>query len=329
MFYFLLKPFVGPKQANYQHAPIVFAEGLVQRKIPFKANIDYYPDPSGNFLFNKTTDPPPNTIYIVTAHPEDFKTEMAAFNDTRKYDIIIFDSKDEWVRPQSTSLLQYAHRYFMTSTKVVTDRIKPLCFALSNRMIDIIQSQPTVPWLERQDAIFWAHRVDNHRLRNIVKDVYEKKSIKYHKFLDNFDAPEDPVALHWWTQTGRRHSPNYFAELQKYKYMDAHGGYDNREGGIIQWDSWKVWEGLLSGMLVITADLDYYNIKLPFKLIPYVHYIPVRYSHIPDAYTNLDRLTDTKKEQIARAGQQFALENFCPKSMAKYVLDQLPDSQQK
>lgn len=323
MFYFLLKPFIGPKQANYQHAPIVFAEGLQQHKIKFSANINYYPDPSGNFLFIKTDTPPPNTIYIVTAHPEDFKDEMAAFNDTRKYDIIIFDSKDEWVRPQSTSLLQYAHRYFMTTNKVVTDRIKPLCFALSNRMIDIIQSQPKIPWLDRQDSIFWAHRVDNHQLRNIVKDVYDKQGILYHKYLDNFESPEDPVALHWWTQTGRRHQPQYFAELQKYKYMDAHGGYLNREGGIIQWDSWKVWEGLLSGMLVLTADLDFYNIKLPYKLIPFVHYIPVRYNHIPDAYANLTRLTDEKKMQIALQGQQFALQNFNPKSMAKYILDQL------
>ena len=323
MFYFLLKPFIGPKQANYQHAPIVFAEGLQQHKIKFSANIDYYSDPSGKYLFNKTDTPLPGTIYIVTAHPEDFKEEMAAFNDTQKYDIIIFDSKDEWVRPQSTSLLQYAHRYFMTSTKVVTDRIKPLCFALSNRMIDIIQSQPKIPWLERQDTIFWAHRVDNHQLRNIVKDVYDKQGISYIKYLDNFESPEDPVALHWWTQTGRRHQPQYFAELQKYKYMDAHGGYTNREGGIVQWDSWKVWEGLLSGMLVITADLDFYNINLPCKLIPFVHYIPVRYNHIPDAYANLARLTDEKKMQIALQGQQFALQNFNPKSMAKYILDQL------
>ena len=60
MFYFLLKPFVGPKQANYQHAPIVFAEGLQQHKIPFSANVDYYPDPSGNFLFKKAEAPPSN-----------------------------------------------------------------------------------------------------------------------------------------------------------------------------------------------------------------------------------------------------------------------------
>jgi hypothetical protein len=323
MFYFLLKPFIGPTQANYQHAPIVFAEGLQQHKIKFSANINYYPDPSGNFLFLKTDTPPPDTIYIVTAHPEDFKEEMAAFNDTRKYDIIIFDSKDEWVRPQSTSLLQYAHRYFMTSTKVVTDRIKPLCFAASNRMITIIQSQPKISWSDRQETIFWAHRVTNHQLRNIVKDVYDKQGISYTKYLDNFESPEDPEALHWWTQTGRRHQPQYFAELQKYKYMDAHGGYLNREGGIVQWDSWKVWEGLLSGMLVLTADLDFYNIKLPCKLIPYVHYIPVRYNHIPDAYANLARLTDEKKMQIALQGQQLALQNFNPKSMAKYILDQL------
>lgn len=323
MFYFLLKPFVGPTKANYQHAPIVFAEGLLQHKILFAANIDYYSDPSGNYLFQKADVPPPNTIYIVTAHPEDFKDEMAAFNNTRKYDIIIFDSKDEWVRPQSTSLLQFAYRYFMTSSKVITDRIKPLCFAASNRMLDIIQIQPKIPWADRKEAIFWAHRVDNHRLRNIVKDVYDKKGISYHTYLDNFETPDDPVALHWWTQTGRRHNPTYFAELQKYKYLDAHGGYDNNTGGIVQWDSWKVWEGLLSGMLVITADLDFYNIKLPFKLVPFVHYIPVRYDHIPDAYRNLDRLSDAKKMQIAVAGQQFALENICPKSMAKYILDQL------
>ena len=326
MFYFLLKPYKGPSQANYQHALVVFAEGLNELKIPFSANINYYPDRSGNYLFKQLENPDKDTIYIVTSHPEDYKTELAAFNDTRKYDIIIFDSKDEWVRPQSTNLLQYAHRYFMTTAKLVTDRIKPLCFAASNRMLDIISSQHKIPWSERSEKIFWAHRVDNHRLRNIVKDFYDKKQIAYHKHLDNFESPEDEAALHLWNHTGRRHNPKYFAELQKFKYMDAHGGYDNRDGGVIQWDSWKVWEGLLSGMLVITADLDYYNIKLPYKLIPFVHYIPIRYDHIPDGYANLNRLSDEKRETIACAGQKFAQENFNPKSMAKYILDCLPDS---
>jgi len=319
-------------QANYQHSCIVFAEGLQQLKKPFASNIDYYPDPSGTYLFNqKPLEALTTVIYIVTAHPEDFKDEIIRLNDTRKYDVIMLDSKDEWVRPQSTALLHLAHRYFMTSSKVITDRIKPLCFAASNRMISIIQKQPQLSWLDRSEQIFWAHRVDNHRLRNIVKCFYDKSQTPYHTHLDKFMQPdeEDTEALHYWNHTGRRHNPAYFAELQKYKYMDAHGGYDTREGAIVQWDSWKVWEGLLAGMLVITADLDFYNIKLPFKLQPYVHYIPVNYNHIPDAYTALNRLPDSKKEMIAKAGQKAALDYFCPKSMAKYILDNLPDNQNK
>lgn len=323
MFYFLLKPYNGAKAANYQHAPIVFAEGLKQLKLPYSANINYFPDPSGNYLFQQTETPSKTTIYIVTAHPEDFKSELIAFNDSRNYDIIILDSKDEWIRPQSTNLLSLAHRYFMTSSKVITDRIKPLCFAISNRLIEAIQAQAQVPWIERDDSIFWAHRVDNHRLRNIVKDVYNKKSIKYHMYLDNFEPPEAETAIHYWNHTGRRHNPQYFAELQKYKYLDAHGGYDTRDGGIVQWDSWKVWEGFLSGMLVITADLDYYKIKLPVQPKPWVHYVPVNYNHIPDAYANLDRLSDEKKATIAKNGQQFALEHYTPKAMAKYIVQNL------
>lgn len=315
MFYFLLKPYVGPTQANYQHACIVFAEGLTALNIPYSANIDYFPSESGCFLFKKQDQ---DHTYVVTAHPEDFKEELQAV----KKQVIIFDSKDEWARQQSTNLLHLANHYFMTTCKVETNRIKPLCFALSNRMIDVI-SKSQEPWWSRSDEIFYAHRVNNHRLRNLVKDFYDrtKPEIKYHTHLDNFQQPETDI--HNWMHTGRRHNPEYFAELQKYKYMDAHGGYDTRDGSIIQWDSWKVWEGFLAGMLVITADLDYYNIKLPYKLEPYKHYVPIRYNNLKDSYNKLALLTDIQKSQIAKAGQTYVLENFCPQSMAKYILKRI------
>ena len=322
MFYFLLKPYIGPKQANYQHACIVFAEGLTQLKKNFEANIDYFPDTSGKFLFSKGTITK-ETQYIVTAHPEDFKDDIVRLTTENKH-IIIFDSKDEWVRPQSINFLKYAYRYFMTSSLITSNRIKPLCFAISNRMIETIAEQPKIPWAKRSEEIFWAHRVTNHYLRNIVKGFYDTKHILYHTHLDNFVAPDD--SIHYWNHTGRRHTPGYFAELQKYKYMDAHGGYDTHNGGIVQWDSWKVWEGFLSGMLVITADLDFYNIKLPYPLKPYVHYIPVRYSHIQDSYSKLDLIPDKKKEEIALNGQKYVLENYCPKSMAKFILNEMVPS---
>ena len=323
MFYFLLRPYKKPTEANYQHAAILFAEGLQALNHPFSANIDYFPDPSGNYLFQKDT-VNKDVKYIVTSHPEDFKDLLLQL---QHYKLIIFDSKDEWIRSSSTSLSHLSYRYFMTTAKVITDKVKPLCFGATNRMI-AVTAAATSKWSDRKEAIFWAHRVDNHQIRNFVKNYYTRSNTPLHIHLDNFEpeaeaAVEEAVAAHYWQHTGRRHSPSYFKALQEYRYMDAHGGYPTREGSINQWDSWKVWEGLLAGMLVITADLDYYKIKLPFALVPYQHYIPIRYDHIDDGYNALNRLSDEKKTAIAKAGQEYALKNFTPKSMSKYIMDQL------
>lgn len=322
MFYFLLRPYKKPTEANYQHAAILFAEGLQALNRPFSANIDYFPDPSGNFLFRQDT-VDKTTQYIVTSHPEDFKDLLLQL---QHYKLIIFDSKDEWIRSSSTSLSHLSYRYFMTTAKVITDKVKPLCFGATNRMVTVLASAytPSSMWSDRKEAIFWAHRVDNHQIRNFVKNYYTRSNAPLHIHLDNFEqAAEEEQAIHYWQHTGRRHSPAYFKALQEYRYMDAHGGYPTREGSINQWDSWKVWEGLLAGMLVITADLDYYKIKLPFPLVPYQHYIPIRYDHIDDGYNALNRLSDEKKAAIAKAGQEYALKNFTPKSMSKYIMDQL------
>lgn len=316
MFYFLLKSYEGPTKANYQHACIVFAEGLQKLNITYTANIDYYPDQENKYLF-KYTPLNKDVQYIVTAHPEEFKELLP---NLASYRLIIFDSKDEWVRPQSTALLHYSYRYFMTTCKIVSEKLRPFCFAASNRMLNTIHEQTQIPWLERLPEIFWSHRVTNHYVRNLVKSTYAKHNIKIHEFLDNFEIPEDS---HYWNITGRRHNPEYFEDLQKYRYMDAHGGYLTKDGDLIQWDSWKMWEGLLSGMVVITADLDFYKVQLPFRLVPWTHYVPVRYTHIHDAYVNLARLTDEKKQAIALAGQKIALDYFTAKPMAKYILDNI------
>ena len=334
MFYFLLRPYKKPTEANYQHAAILFAEGLADLNIQFKANIDYFPDPSGNFLFRQDTIDK-TTQYIVTSHPEDFKDLLLQQLQQQQYKIIIFDSKDEWIRSSSTTLSHLSYRYFMTTAKVITDKVKPFCFGATNRMVTAIAlAAPALAtadkWSDRKEAIFWAHRVDNHHIRNYVKNYYTRTNAPLHIHLDNFEpeaasaeAEATAAAVHYWQHTGRRHSPAYFKALQEYRYMDAHGGYPTKDGGISQWDSWKVWEGLLAGMLVITADLDYYKIKLPFPLLPYQHYIPIRYDRIQDGYNALNRLSDEKKATIAKAGQEYALKNFTSKPMAKYILDQL------
>jgi len=320
MFYFLLDPYVAPNKANYQHACIVLAEGMKQLNMPYSANIDYYPDISGAYLFNKTEHP--TYTYIITSSPENHAATIIqeAQNGRR---LIIIDTKDEWVRPKSAQYLQFCYRYFMSTCKITTNQIRPYCFAASNRMLEAT-SAPSLPWLSRNPDIVWAHRVDNHSISNTVKEYYSRKKYPLATFLDNFTTPTEPnVDTHHWNHTGRRHSPAYFEYLRQHRYLDAHGGYLKTKTEIIQWDSWKVWEGLLSGMLVITADLDYYNIKLPHRLIPYKHYIPVRYDQIQASYEALFRLPDIEQQVIANEGRKFVLEHYTPQAMAAYFSSQL------
>jgi len=291
------------------------AEGLKALNIPFTANIDYFPDISNTYLF--TAGNANKAHYIITSAPEEFVEEIKSFTNEKKK-LIIFDTKDEWIRAKSTQFISMSHRYFMSTAITTSLVVRPFAFAVSNRMIESIKQDS--PWKKREASIIWAHRVTNHTLRNLVKSYYIKNKIQLATFLDNFTVP-DPETSHMWNHTGRRHSPQYFDFLTKYKYLDAHGGYPGRLSTISQWDSWKVWEGFLAGCLVITADLDYYNIRLPFRMIPYEHYIPIRYDDLEESYGKLFQLPDIEQERIAKSGQAFVLKYYNPSKMAEYVIN--------
>ena len=50
---FLLNNPGGPDKARYQHTLVSLAEGLNKLNINYDANIDYYKNPDGSYLFNK------------------------------------------------------------------------------------------------------------------------------------------------------------------------------------------------------------------------------------------------------------------------------------
>ena len=326
MIHFLLVPYQEATASNYQHQCVGLAEGLVSLSIPFTANINYYNAPNtSEYLFkpiNDSSDAYDKIQYIITEKPEKFKPQLEQFHEQNKK-IVILDNKDEWIRHVSTDFLKICHKYFMSTCQLNIALIKPLCFSLTTRMIDTITSPK--PWAERSNSIFVSHRVTNHAIRNYVISYYDKAKINIHNFNDKFSEPTDSVENHWWRLTGRRHSVKYYEAVQAYKFIDAHGGYfkNNTLTKLYQWDSWKFWEGFLCGCAVISADLDYYRIKLPFPLVPYKHYIPVRYDALQDSYTTLYKFTDAELESIAVEGRKYVLEHYSPENMAKYILENI------
>ena len=57
---------------------------------------------------------------------------------------------------------------------------------------------------------------------------------------------------------------------------DARAHFNSRPPRLIQWDSWRFWEGLAAGCLVFNFDLPLYGVRLPVMPEPFVHYVPVR-----------------------------------------------------
>lgn len=319
MFYFLLHPYEASNKANYQQTSILFAEGLTYTNIPFTANIDYYPDISGNYLFKKSRIMP-TVQYIVTDRPEAFIPELTSYKDMG-LKIIIFDTKDEWVRNTSTAHVKLCYRYFMSTCQINVPLIRPLTFTVSKRLIS--QVRQSIDWSTRKSSIVWSHRVTNHSVRNYVLNYYKTNNIKVDEYNDNFSIPTNLEELHWWNNTGRRHSIQYYDYLQDHKFIDAHGGYFKKADSICQWDSWKFWEGFICGCVVISADLDYYKIKLPYPLIPYKHYIPIRYDTIDSSYRKLFAMSDNDLALIAKEGQDYVLKYYNPEHMCKYFLESL------
>lgn len=292
--------------------------------ITYAANHDYFPDLCGNTLFKKISSDD-TYDYLITDCPENFLDDINGAHKNNKK-IIILDSKDEWIRHSSTQLISICYKYFMTTSKIETQIIKPFCFSITLRMMQAAESAiQKNPWNKRTRQIAYCHRVTNHSVRNYALQFYKASNTPIKMYNDNCSQPTDEDELHWWKHTGRRHSNKYYDFISSCKFIDAHGGYfkENKLTDICQWDSWKVWEGFLCGCAVITADFDYYKIKLPFPLKPYVHYLPVRYDEIQESYRKIFKFSDSAIEKIAKNGREFILQHYNPKEFSRYILEKI------
>lgn len=231
----------------------------------------------------------------------------------------------------------------------------PWVLGLNQRVIDA--TRETLPWDQRQHEVlvnFNASHPYLHRARVKVGAPFIKAAGKHYGINDRRDnlrtAPTDPYDLLMWNQTQCRHSRDYYerlksaqgivafcgelippapfyprylvggrrAKLQRLLY-EVLGRIDPRPPRLIQWDSWRFWEGLAAGCLVFNLDLPYYGAELPVMPQPMVHYVPVRTDNIPAVFAALERDPELAR-RIAAQGHAWALENYSPAALARRFL---------
>jgi hypothetical protein len=168
---------------------------------------------------------------------------------------------------------------------------------------------------------------------------------------DDLSAPPgDPYDWLMWEQTQHRHSRAYYERLKSAQAIVAFRGelippapfhprylvdgrrarfdrllhdllahFDSRPPRLIQWDSWRFWEGLAAGCLVFNLDLPFYGVRLPVMPEPFVHYVPVRAHQAAEAFARL-AAEPGLTARIAEQGRAWALQHYAPRPLAERFL---------
>ena len=175
---------------------------------------------------------------------------------------------------------------------------------------------------------------------------------------DDFDRRgvgiTEESAYIWWELTGHRHNPSFYTRLAAHRACDCSGGYfydrktsetitgtaltmtelsgetDNgvvvtswsRSIGILQWESFKLWESFATGCVVIMPDLEHFGLALPVMPNAWEHYLPIRFdnrSSLQQLRERLLTMTEVEFKEIGERGRTWALKNYAPISLVRYL----------
>lgn len=328
-------------KAMYKPQLLSLAEGLKQKNIPFVSNINWWKQSTNEYLFKKTLESIEKFDIIVVG------SEIYSSN-TKLPDVLTSKSKKrvvmyDWVASVFFSKLVQKkicnfHTYFYYSYSqnikecVQNNNVLPWPIGLTNRIIEYTQKF-IKPFKERTNFVFWAHRnghpIRTHVLNNLYKVFVPNYTLYNDKFCGVASEKTSTYDKVLWTQTGRRHNPNYYKELCNSQIVDCCGGFLYGDGSLKKdnvklrnWDNYKIWEAFAAGACVITLDLDYYGFKLPIMPISGVHYIGIRLDDLDSVGEKLKN-KEFDFETIANNGKEWVLKNYSPESTAQHFLETL------
>jgi hypothetical protein len=281
------------------------------------------------------------------------------FSPNRRYRTAYIDVDDGYLTPswrpefrtfEAVFRAKYNHRCFHPANH------HPWALGVNTRMIEMTST--TQQWASRKPEIlvnFNASHPYLHGARAKAGPPVVKAAARHYAINDQRDnlslAPADPYDLLMWQQTQHRHSRSYFDRLNNAQAIVAFCGefipptpfYPRYLVGgrraqlnrilhkiiglvypqpprLIQWDSWRFWEGLAAGCLVFNLDLPYYGVELPVMPEPMVHYVPVRPDNVVTIFDKLCR-DPNLSARIAAQGRSWALTHYSPVAMARRFLE--------
>ncbi|MEM8677645.1 MAG: glycosyltransferase family 1 protein, partial [Cyanobacteria bacterium P01_G01_bin.67] len=341
-----------PEGAYFQDLIINLATGFQQLGIEFYANYNYWqisPD-SDRTLLKASPDVTHHDCDIVVLERQYYEENRCLpeglFAPNRQYKTVYLDCNDgiqtlSWL-PEFRDFDFIFKTHYSKHTKY-SKNFYPWAFGLSERVLKELETE--VPWTEKQPSLLvnfrnqkFSHSLRGYIQKTFVTQIQEVFSIN--TASDDASAfPQDPYHYLRWSQTGRRHYPNYYKRLLASQACACFGGFflgpwftdfhdrishyiskgisilgvkTNRIG---QWDSWRLWESMAAGCVTFHVDFEKYGFELPVMPENWRHYIGIDLDNMSES---IERIIEQPEllEHISREGRAWAIENYAPKATA-------------
>ncbi|MDP4267528.1 MAG: hypothetical protein Q8880_08850, partial [Bacteroidota bacterium] len=353
---FYITPYENPQKSMYHYIILALAQGFKEMGYNFCGNIDYWFESDKNeYLIKKGNINITNTISIYTSIY--FIINPYEINNVDYNKINILTDHEDGLY---TSCYDKKFKKFDIILKCHYNKnikypknVIPWAYGLDNRIISELKKTENNTITER---VYNNFRVPHNLRETAVKISNNKLSKKYEIFNNITDSLDnrketDPKSL--WSQTGRRHNPEYYKLLNESLISYVYGGIltikpttlnfkskilrkiyqiliilnknqnkTNKYYYIYQYDSWRFWEGLLSNSCPIDIDFDYWGFELPVMPINKKHYWGIsdlNFSEIDDFL----KLSKEEIIEISQNGKKWALENYSPLAVAQRLIKTL------
>lgn len=351
--YFYCRPYASPDKAGYQHAVVALGEGLKELGVSIYSNVPYWrmSTEKDEHLFNPVPGVNPSDCdAVVVSSPwfdygGELPRELAAAG--RRARMIHIDQSDGLV----TDSWKPGFRAFDVILKTHFNRklaypsnCRPWAFGLTGRMIR--ETEQALPFEQRRRAVLSNFR-HNHQLRRLVNRELIPRlrpALEPDQSTDSLgEEPSDPWQKLQWAQTGRRHYASYYRRLcesaacacfggcfvtawprnpaawlaQRLNALIADRGF--RPHAISQFDSFRLWESLAAGCLMLHVDFEEYGILLPEMPVNGKHYLGVCLDNMSEAAAAITKQASTWAE-VATAGREWALAHYGPRATAERFL---------
>lgn len=351
---FNLLPCENADKAHYQYTSIALAEGFKELGIDYFGNIDYwYEEKEGDYLIHAGNKQADVNIYSTQFIRQNTSEKLASLN--HKAINVLIDADDKLHTPaleERFTKFNLILRCHYTHDLPYGPHVKPWAFGCANRIINSINSTLDKP-VERRAIISYRLFHDFRKLTNEkflptlsnCMDIYHFQS----------QPPPEVVTKNinsYWSQTGKRHYEDYFGELNasllglcfggthspnplplntktrvqnlltRLKLiMNAKAATDTRNYMIIQWDSWRFWETMLSNACAVFIDFDEWRLGLPEFPLAGEHFLAVHGFNFKQSANNICSMSDKEIQQIAARGREWTLQHYSPKAVANRFIN--------